>query len=113
MSPPDRSTDGKRIQARFRGRTTKEQVAAFNSQVGNPDWVPGKGRYLLALYQTFQRRGIDISVIETGNSMNLDHHVTLHSTRCRLVRVVDDTRQSPKETEPRIRWFQVRRRRAG
>ncbi len=70
---------------RFRSATTAELVDAFNSQVGNPGWVSAKGRYLLALYHEFKRRGIDISVIDTGNGMNMDRHVRLDDSGRRLV----------------------------
>ncbi len=72
---------------RFEKATTEQLVEAYNREVGNPGWVSARGRYLFSLYHEFKRRGIDISVIDTGNGMALDQRVGLDCTGRRLVLV--------------------------
>lgn len=69
---------------RFKGYSLQELVEAYNREVGCSACVSARGRYLVALYQELRRRPVDISVIDTGRGMRLDHRVRLAPSGTRL-----------------------------
>ena len=50
-------------------------VEYFNRDVGNPGWVAARGRFHHALFSEFRIRGIDISCIQSGDSVSLARKV--------------------------------------
>ena len=52
-----------------------ELVSSFNSEVRNSGWVGMRAHHDRALIGEFVRRGIDISCISDGKSINFNHYV--------------------------------------
>lgn len=47
----------------------QELIDRFNNDVGNPGWVRARGEFHLAMFEEFEKRGIDYSVI--GNEISV------------------------------------------
>ena len=52
-----------------------ELVTAFNYQVGNIGWTSMRAYHNQALVDEFQRRGIDVSAVSDGRSIDFTKHI--------------------------------------
>ncbi len=71
--------------ARFAAASTQSLVEEFNRQVGINAWTSARAVHDQALIAEFQRRGIDISAVNDGNSTDFSHHVRLDEATDSLV----------------------------
>ena len=52
-----------------------ELVTVFNHQVGNTGWTGMRAYHDQALIDEFQRRGIDLSVLSDGHTIDFTNHI--------------------------------------
>ncbi len=52
-----------------------ELVTVFNHQVGNTGWTGIRAFHDQALIDEFQRRGIDVSAVSDGRSIDFTKHI--------------------------------------
>ena len=52
-----------------------ELVTIFNHQVGNTGWTSMRVYHNQALVDEFQRRGIDVSAVSDGRSIDFTKHI--------------------------------------
>jgi len=64
-----------------------ELVPSFNSEVHNNGWVGKRAYHDRALIDEFIRRGIDVSCVCDGNSINFNHHVRYEADGNKLVTI--------------------------
>ena len=71
--------------ARFRAASTQSLVEEFNRQVGSNAWTSTRAVHNQALIAELQGRGIDISAIYDGRSINFSKTVRLDEATSSLV----------------------------
>ena len=71
--------------ARFAAASTQSLVEEFNHQVGSNAWTSERAVHDHALIAVLQGRGIDITGIYDGHSIDFDHYVRLDETGNRLI----------------------------
>ena len=71
--------------ARFAAASTQSLVEEFNRQVGSNAWTSARAVHDRALIAELQGRGIDITGIYDGHSINFSRHVRLDETGNRLI----------------------------
>jgi len=71
--------------ARFAAASTQSLVEEFNRQVGSNAWTSARAVHDQALIAELQGRGIDITGIYDGHSIDFNRHVRLDETRNRLI----------------------------
>lgn len=72
--------------ARFAAASTQSLVEEFNRQVGSNAWTSARAVYDQALIAEFQGRGIDITGIYNGHSIDFNHHVRMdEATNCLIL----------------------------
>ncbi len=59
----------------FADMQTSELVIVFNHQVSNTSWVGMRAYHDQALIDEFQRRGIDVSAVSDGRSIDFAKHI--------------------------------------
>ena len=62
-----------------------ELVTVFNHQVGNTGWTGMRAYHDQALFDEFQRRGIDVSAVFDGKTISFAHPVSYDIADNRLV----------------------------
>ena len=71
--------------ARFAAASPKSLVEEFNRQVGSNAWTSARAVHDQALIAELQGRGIDITGIYDGHSIDFGRHVRLDETGNRLI----------------------------
>jgi hypothetical protein len=66
--------------ARFAAASTQSLVEEFNRQVGSNAWTSARAVYDQELIAELQFRGIDITRIYDGHSIDFSHHIRLDET---------------------------------
>ncbi len=65
------------LAARFAAASTQSLVEEFNRQVGSIAWTSARAVHDQALIAELQGRGIDITGIYDGHSIDFNHHIHL------------------------------------
>ena len=73
--------------ARFAASSTQSLITEFNRQVGSNAWTSARAMHNQALMAELQGRGIDLSAVYDGRSINFSRPVRLDDTTSRLVQV--------------------------
>ena len=73
--------------ARFAASSTQSLVEEFNRQVGSNAWTSTRAVHDQALIAQLQGRGIDLSAVYDGRSINFSWPVRLDETTSSLVQV--------------------------
>ena len=60
---------------KFADDSITELVSSFNREVHNNGWVGMRAYHDSALIDEFIRRGIDVSCVSDGKSIDFNHHV--------------------------------------
>ena len=71
--------------ARFAAASTQSLVEEFNRQVGSNAWTSARAVHDQALIAELQGRGIDLSSVYDGNSIDFSRPVRLVETTSSLV----------------------------
>jgi len=71
--------------ARFVAASTQSLVEEFNRQVGSKAWTLARALHDQALIAELQGRGIDITGIYDGHSIDYNHHIRLDEATNSLV----------------------------
>ena len=71
--------------ARFAAASTQSLVEEFNRQVGNNAWTSARTVHDHALIAELQGRGINITGIYDGHSIDFNHHIRLDGATNRLI----------------------------
>lgn len=71
--------------ARFAAASTQSLVEEFNRQVGSNAWTSARAVHDQALIAELQGRGIDISGIYDGHSIDFNHRIRLDGATNSLV----------------------------
>lgn len=71
--------------ARFAAASTQSLVKEFNRQVGINAWTSVRAVHDQALIAELQGRGIDITGIYDGHSIDFSHHIRLNEATNSLV----------------------------
>ena len=71
--------------ARFAAVSTQSLVEEFNRQVGSNAWTSARAVHDQALIAELQGRGIDITGIYDGHSIDFSHHIRLDEATNSLV----------------------------
>ena len=71
--------------ARFAATSTQSLVEEFNRQVGSNAWTSARAFHDQALIAELQGRGIDISAVDDGRSIDFSRPVRLDETTSSLV----------------------------
>ena len=71
--------------ARFAAASTQSLVEVFNRQVGSSAWTSARAVHDQALIAELQGRGIDLSVVYDGRSIDFGRPVRLDETTNSLV----------------------------
>jgi hypothetical protein len=71
--------------ARFAAASTQSLVEEFNRQVGSNAWTSARAVHDQALIAELQGRGIDITGIYDGHSIDISHHIRLDEATNSLV----------------------------
>ena len=71
--------------ARFRAASIQSLVEEFNRQVGSNAWTSARAVHDQALIAELQGRGIDLSAVYDGRSVNFSRPVRLDETTSSLV----------------------------
>ena len=71
--------------ARFAAVSTQSLVEEFNRQVGSSAWTSARAVHDQALIAELQGRGIDLSAVYDGNSIDFSRPVRLVETTSSLV----------------------------
>ena len=66
--------------ARFAAASTQSLVEEFNRQVGSNAWTSTRAVHDQVLIAELQGRGIDITGIYDGHSIDFSHHIRLDET---------------------------------
>jgi hypothetical protein len=61
----------------FENQSDDKIVALFNNEIGKNAWGTARAGYILALSNTFSKRGIDFSIIGDWKSISLAKRVRL------------------------------------
>ena len=72
---------------RFVATSTQNLVVEFNRQVGSNAWTSARAVHDQALIAELQGRGIDLSEVYDGRSIDFSRPVRLDETTSRLVQV--------------------------
>ena len=73
--------------ARFAAASTQNLVEEFNRQVGSKAWTSSRAVHDQALITELQGRGIDLSAVYDGRSIDFSHHARLDETTSSLIKV--------------------------
>ena len=71
--------------ARFAAASTQSLEEEFNRQVGSNAWTSARAVHDQALIAELQGRGIDITGIYDGHSIDFSHHIRLDEATNSLV----------------------------
>lgn len=71
--------------ARFAAASTQSLITEFNRQVGSSAWTSTRAIHDQALITELQSRGIDLSAVYNGRSINFSRPVRLDETTSSLV----------------------------
>ena len=71
--------------ARFTAASTQSLITEFNRQVGSNAWTSARAVHDQALIAELQGRGIDLSAVYDGNSIDFSRPVRLVETTSSLV----------------------------
>ncbi len=71
--------------ARFAAASPQSLVEEFNRQVGSNAWTSARAVHDQALIVELQGRGIDISAVYDGRSIDFKHHVHLDEATHSLI----------------------------
>ena len=71
--------------ARFAAASTQSLVEEFNRQVGINAWTSARAVHDQSLIAELQSRGIDITGIYDGHSIDFSHHIRLDEATNSLV----------------------------
>ena len=71
--------------ARFAAASTQSLITEFNRQVGSNAWTSARAMHDQALIAELQGRGIDLSAVYDGRSVNFSRPVRLDETGNRLI----------------------------
>ncbi len=71
--------------ARFAAASTQSLVEEFNRQVGSNAWTSARAVHDQVLIAELQSRGIDITGIYDGHSIDYNHHIRLDEATNSLV----------------------------
>lgn len=71
--------------ARCAAASNQSLVESFNKEVGNTGWTSMRANFIAALIDEFRNRGINISAINNGRSIDYNHHVRMDETANSLV----------------------------
>lgn len=71
--------------ARFAAASTQSLVEEFNRQVGSNAWTSARAIHDQALITELQGRGIDLSAVYDGRSVNFSRPIRLDETTSSLV----------------------------
>ena len=71
--------------ARFAAASTQSLVEEFNRQVGSNAWTSARAIHDQALIAELQGRGVDITGIYDGHSIDFSHHIRLDEATNSLV----------------------------
>ena len=71
--------------ARFAAASTQSLVEVFNRQVGNAGWTSARAVHDQALIAELQGRGINLSAVYDGRSIDFSRPVRLDDTTSSLV----------------------------
>ena len=71
----------------FADMQISELVTEFNHQVGNTGWTGMRAYHNQALFDEFQRRGIDTSCVYDGHSIYFSHHVRYNVSENKIEQV--------------------------
>ncbi len=63
--------------ARFAAASTQSLVEDFNRQVGSNAWTSARAVHDQALIAELQNRGIDVSAVYDGRSIDFNRHIQL------------------------------------
>ncbi len=75
------------LAARFAAASTQSLVEEFNRQVGSIAWTSARAVHDQVLIAELQSRGVDISSIYDGHSIDFTHHIRLDEATNSLVQV--------------------------
>ena len=73
--------------ARFAAASTQSLVEEFNRQVGINAWTSARAVHDQARIAELQGRGIDITVIYDGHSIDFNRHVRLDEATNSLIKI--------------------------
>ena len=73
--------------ARFAAASTQSLVEEFNRQVGSNAWTSARVVHDQALIAELQSRGIGITAIFDGHSIDFNHHVRLNAANNSLAQI--------------------------
>ena len=71
--------------ARFAAASTQSLITEFNRQVGSNAWTSARALHDQALIAELQGRGIDLSAVYDGRSIDFSRPVRLNETTNNLV----------------------------
>ena len=71
--------------ARFAAATTQSLITEFNRQVGSNAWTSARALHDQALITELQGRGIDLSAVYDGRSIDFSRPVRLDETTSSLI----------------------------
>ena len=71
--------------ARFAAASTQSLITEFNRQVGHTGWTSARALHDQALIEELQGRGIDLTAVYDGRSIDFSRPVRLDETTSRLV----------------------------
>lgn len=71
--------------AQFAANPLTTLIESFNNQVGSRAWSSQRALHDAALITELQRRGIDVSSVYDGTSINFAHHVELSTDGTSLI----------------------------
>ena len=71
--------------ARFAAASTQSLITEFNRQVGSNAWTSARAVHDQALITELQSRGIDLSAVYNGRSIDFSRPVRLDETTSSLV----------------------------
>ena len=73
------------LAARFAAASTQSLITEFNRQVGNNAWTSARALHDQALIAELQGRGIDLSAVYDGRSIDFSRTVHLDDTTSSIV----------------------------
>ena len=76
-----------RFALRFADMQIPELVTVFNAQVQNRGWSSMRAYHDQALFDEFQRRGIDTTAVSDGRTISFAHSVRYDMTDNRLIAI--------------------------
>ena len=77
----------------FIGKSVRELVSDFNADVGGSPFSPDRAYYHEALLLAFEERGVDVSAISDGETIDFEHLVEYDAVARALVKIASEEKK--------------------